>query len=136
MHYSGFQGRYVFDATYTREGNSRFAPAKRWGNFWSVGSAWNIHKESFMENFEYINNLKVRASYGVTGNANIGLNSYQALFGFGGTYGGGGAINPASFGNSDLSWETSHTFDVGIDIGLFQNRISTSIGYCRRECKD
>ena len=136
MHYSGFQGRYVFDATYTREGNSRFAPAKRWGNFWSVGSAWNIHKESFMENFEYINNLKVRASYGVTGNANIGLNSYQALFGFGGTYGGGGAINPASFGNSDLSWETSHTFDVGIDIGLFQNRISTSIGYYRRESKD
>jgi TonB-linked SusC/RagA family outer membrane protein len=136
MHYSGFNGKYVFDATFTREGNSRFAPAKRWGNFWSVGSAWNIHKEGFMEDVEAINNLKVRASYGVTGNANIGLNSYQALFGFGGSYAGGGAINPSSFGNADLSWETSHTFDVGLDVGLFQNRISTSIAYFRRESKD
>jgi TonB-dependent starch-binding outer membrane protein SusC len=135
-HYSGYNGKYVFDATFTREGNSRFAPAKRWGNFWSVGAGWNIHKESFMQNLDYINNLKVRASYGVTGNANISQNSYQALFGFSNSYAGGGAINAASFGNADLSWETSHTFDVGVDVGLFQNRVSASIGYYQRESKD
>ena len=136
FHYSAFQGRYVLDATFTREGNSRFAPDKRWGNFWSVGAAWNIQKEGFMKNLDYINSLKLRASYGVTGNANINLNTYQALFGFNGTYAGSGSINPSSFGNKDLSWETSHTFDFGVDVGLFQNRITTSIGYYRRESKD
>jgi TonB-linked SusC/RagA family outer membrane protein len=136
MHYSGFNGKYVFDATYTREGNSRFASTNRWGNFWSVGSAWNIHKEDFMKGTKHINNLKLRASYGVTGNANIGLNSSQTLFGFSNNYAGEGVINPSSFGNSDLSWETSHTFDIGMDVGLFDDRVSGSIAYFKRESKD
>jgi TonB-linked SusC/RagA family outer membrane protein len=135
-HYTGMNNKYVFDATYRREGNSRFSSDNRWGDFWSVGAAYNLHKEDFMENIEAINNLKLRASYGVTGNANIGLNSYQALFGFGSSYAGAGATTPTSFGNSDLSWETSHTLDVGFDFGLFQNKISGSFAYFRRESKD
>ena len=136
VHYSGFDGKYVFDATYRREGNSRFAPANRWGDFWSVGAAWNLHKENFLADSEFVNNLKLRASYGVTGNANIAINSYQALLGFSADYAGEGAIFPSTFGNDDLSWETSHTLDVGVDFGLLDNRISGNLAYYRRESKD
>ncbi|TJY37053.1 SusC/RagA family TonB-linked outer membrane protein [Pontimicrobium aquaticum] len=136
IHYSGYNGKYVIDGTFTREGNSRFSSANRWGNFWSVGAAWNLHKESLLENSEVINNLKLRGSFGVTGNANISLNQYQAQFGFEGSYAGQGAINPDVFGNDNLSWETSHTLDVGIDFGLFNNIVSGTAGYYKRESKN
>jgi len=135
-HYTAFDSKYVLDATYRREGSSRFAPKNRWGDFWSVGAAWNIYKEAFLADNSVISNLKLRGSYGVTGNANIGLNQYQALFGYGSTYGGEGATAPTNFGNDDLSWETSKTLDVGMDFGLFQNRISGSFGYYQRESND
>lgn len=135
-HYTAFDSKYVLDGTFRREGSSRFAPENRWGNFWSVGAAWNIYKEDFLADNSIINNLKLRASYGVTGNANINLNQYQALFGYGTTYGGEGAVAATNFGNSDLSWETSNTLDLGMDFGLFQNRISGSFGYFQRESND
>ncbi|TRZ43085.1 SusC/RagA family TonB-linked outer membrane protein [Robertkochia solimangrovi] len=136
MHYSAFNGRYVFDATYRREGNSRFASDNRWGNFWSVGGAWNIHRESFLEGSNLFSNLKLRASYGVTGNANIDLNQYQALLNYDSDYAGEGASYPGTFGNNDLSWETSHTYDIGIEMGFFRNRITANVGYYNRESKD
>lgn len=136
LNYSAFDSRYVLNATYRREGSSRFAPSNRWGNFWSVGGAWNIHKEGFMHNADFVNNLKLRASYGVTGNAAIPLNQYQSLLNFDGDYNGEGASYPATFGNEDLSWETSYTVDVGLDFGFLQNRINGSVAYYRRESKD
>lgn len=135
-HYSAFNGRYVLDATYRREGSSRFAPKNRWGNFWSVGGAWNIHKEKFMEDVSAITNLKLRASYGVTGNAAIDLNSYQALLGFSANYNGEGASFPSTFGNENLSWETSNTLDLGLEFGFLDNRIKGSFGYYKRNSKD
>jgi TonB-linked SusC/RagA family outer membrane protein len=136
LNYSAFNSKYVLNATYRREGSSRFAKDNRWGNFWSVGAAWNIHKENFMQGTDFINNLKLRASYGVTGNASIDLNSYQALLNFDSDYNGEGASYPGSFGNKDLSWETSNTIDLGVDFGFINNRISGSFGYYRRESKD
>lgn len=136
VHYTAFDSKYVLDGTYRREGSSRFSPANRWGDFWSVGAAWNIYKENFLADNSVINNLKLRASYGVTGNANINLNQYQALFGYGNSYGSEGAVVPSNFGNNDLSWETSNTLDLGIDFGLFSNRISGSFGYYQRESND
>ena len=136
MHYSGFDGKYVLDATYRREGNSRFAPNKRWGDFWSVGAAWNLYKENFLAGSEVLSNLKLRGSYGVTGNANIAINLYQALLGFDSDYAGEGAVYPSTFGNNDLSWETSHTFDVGLDFGFFKDRITGTAAYYRRESRD
>jgi len=135
-HYSGFGGKYILDATYRREGNSRFSPENRWGDFGSVGAAWNLQKENFLVNSDVVNALKLRASYGVTGNANIGLNQYQALLAYDANYAGAGASYPSTFGNNDLSWEVAHTLDVGVDYGLFQNRISGSVAYYRRETKD
>lgn len=134
--YSAFDGKYVLDLSYRREGNSRFSQDNRWGNFWSVGAAWNIFKEDFLANSNVVNNLKLRGSYGVTGNANIGLNLYQSLFGFSADYGGEGAQYVDTFGNQNLSWETSNTLDVGVDFALFNNVVSGSAAYYHRTSKD
>ncbi|QGY48240.1 SusC/RagA family TonB-linked outer membrane protein [Maribellus comscasis] len=135
VHYS-FNGKYIADATIRQEGSSRFSDDNRWGTFWSVGGAWNIHRENFLSDSGVINSLKLRASYGVTGNANIDLNQYQELLNFDSDYAGEGASYPGNFGNPDLTWETSHTVDVGIDFGILKNRITGSVGYFRRESKD
>ena len=130
-----FDDKYVLNGTYRREGNSRFSSDNRWGNFWSVGGAWNLHREDFISS-DNINLLKLRASYGVTGNANINLNTYQVLFQYSTNYAGTAAAFPSTYGNENLTWETNRTLDVGLDFGLFQNRISGSVGYYTRESQD
>ncbi|TJY37425.1 TonB-dependent receptor [Pontimicrobium aquaticum] len=136
LHYSGFDGKYVLDLSYRYEGNSRFHPDERWGSFWSVGGAWNLHKENFISDVNWINNLKFRASYGVTGNANIGLNQYQSLFSYGVDYNGQGAQVVNTFGNNKLTWEKSNTLDLGIDFGLLDGSISGSVSYFNRKSSD
>ena len=135
-HYNGFNGKYVADLTVRREGNSRFNSENRWGNFGSVGVAWNFHKEAFLLESSIVDNLKLRASYGITGNANILLNKYQALFGYDSDYAGEGAAYANTFGNNELSWETSNTVDVAVDFGLFDNVLSGSLGYYKRISRD
>ncbi|SEB47737.1 TonB-linked outer membrane protein, SusC/RagA family [Maribacter dokdonensis] len=134
--YAAFGGKYILDLSYRREGNSRFAENNRWGNFYSVGAAWNIAKEDFLADSKVIDNLKLRGSYGVTGNANIDLNQYQSLFGFSADYGGEGAQYVDTFGNEDLTWELSKTFDVGIDFAMFNNVFSGSVAYFQRTSED
>jgi len=136
VHYSAFDGRYVADLSFRREGNSRFGREKRWGNFWSVGAAWNLNKEDFMTGVDFVNTLKLRVAYGVTGNANIGFNQYQSLFTFGVDYTGEGAQALNTFGNKNLSWETSATIDVGLEFGLFNGALSGSLGYFTRTSSD
>ncbi len=128
--------RYVLDLTYRREGNSRFGADNRWGDFWAVGAAWNLHREDFLSNNDVINTLKLRGSYGKTGNANIGINSYQVLFNYDADYAGTGASYPATFGNEDLTWETSYTFDAGLEFGLIGNRITGSLAYYKKKTED
>lgn len=135
-HFSAFDGKYVLDASFRREGNSRFSAKNRWGNFWAVGGAWNVYKENFLMDSDLISDLKLRASYGVTGNANIDLNQYQSLLSYDFDYAGEGASYPSTVANPDLSWETSHTIDLGIDFGFLKQRITGSFGYFRRESKD
>lgn len=136
IHYSAYDGRFVLDATYRREGNSRFSEDNRWGDFWSVGGAVNIHKLGFLYGNNTITNMKLRGSYGVTGNANIGLNQYQSLLGYDSDYAGSGASYPSTFGNADLTWETAKNFDVGMELGFFQNRITANVTYFNRESQD
>ncbi|UAB84709.1 TonB-dependent receptor [Zunongwangia sp. SCSIO 43204] len=131
-----FDSKYVLNATYRREGNSRFSDDNRWGNFWAFGAAWNLHRESFLSDSEFVNNLKIRGSYGKTGNANIGINNYQVLFNYNADYAGTGASYPAGYGNPDLTWETSYTLDVGLDFGLLQNRLTGTLGYYDRRSED
>jgi TonB-linked SusC/RagA family outer membrane protein len=131
-----YDNRYVVNGTYRREGNSRFTPDNRWGNFWSVGTAWNIHREAFLEGNRNINMLKLRASYGVTGNAGIGLNQYQTLFTYSGAYDGEAAAFPSSFGNPDLTWELSKAYDFGVDFAFLENRINGTLSYYNRKSED
>lgn len=136
VHYS-FEGKYIADATYRREGSSLFSSDNRWGDFWSLGAAWNMHRENFMQTAEaVVSNLKIRASYGVTGNSNITLNQYQGLLNYDADYAGEGASYPGTSGNEDLSWETAHTLDVGLGFGLFENRVFGSLAYYRRESRN
>ena len=131
-----YSDKYILNATFRREGNSRFSEDNRWGNFWSVGAAWNIHRESFMEGMDVISNLKPRASYGKTGNANIEINQYQVMLGFDSNYAGQAAVYPSGYGNNDLTWETQTTMDVGLDFGFLENKITGSFSYYYRVSDD
>lgn len=131
-----FQSKYIFYASYRREGNSRFPADFRWGNFYSMGVAWNMHDESFLSGVGFINQLKLRASVGRTGNAGIGLNRYQSSLGFSADYDGSAAIFPSSFGNSQLSWEKADSYEVGMDFAFMDNRISGAFQYYSRTTFD
>ena len=130
-----YDGRYVVDATIRREGSSRFAPENRFGTFGSVGAAWNIHRESFMEGGLF-NTLRLRASYGLTGNNAVGLNNYQALLAYGADYSNNGGAEPSQFGNPDLTWEKGENFDVGVTFGLLDNRVNGTFTYFNRRTYD
>lgn len=131
-----YQGKYLFNGSYRREGNSRFAPTNRWGNFWSVGVGWNVHEEAFFNPEGLINSLKVRTSLGKTGNAGIDLNTYQSSLGFSSDYGGTAVIFPSSFGNENLRWETATSFEIGLDWALLDNKVSGVFNYYNRETQD
>ena len=130
-----YDGKYVVDATIRREGSSFFPSEKRFGTFGSVGAAWNVYKEDFMQG-SIFNELRLRASYGVTGNNAVGANTYQALLSYGADYSNNGGATPSQFGNADLSWENGNVFDAGVVFGLFDNRLSGSFTYFNRETTD
>jgi TonB-linked SusC/RagA family outer membrane protein len=136
VHYVGFSGKYVGDLTNRREGNSRFGPDNRWGDFYSIGAAWNLHKEDFLADSDIFDNLKLRASYGKSGNANISINQYQALLAYDADYAGQGAVYTSTFGNSNLSWETNYSYDVAVDFGMFDGKLAGSLGYYSRDSED
>ena len=131
-----YKSKYFIDLTYRNEGSSRFAPGKRFGSFWSVGAAWNLKKENFLFDADWLSNLKLRASYGISGNSAIGLNRYQALLAFNSDYAGSGAIYPSEFGNDDLTWEKNKNYDLGIDFAVLSNRISGSFAYFNKTTFD
>lgn len=122
------------DASYRYEGNSRFSEDNRWGSFWSIGLGYVLSKEDFMKNISVVNNLKLRTSYGKTGNAAIGLNLYQATVGFG-SYNDVASILTNQLGNQNLTWETANSFDIGVDFGLF-DRLNGSITYFNKLSQD
>lgn len=131
-----YRGKYVADFTFRREGSSRFAPGHRFGNFWSAGVAWNLSEESFIKNIEFISNLRLRASYGLSGSTSVGLNRYQALLSYDADYANQGAVYPSGYGNSLLTWEKNHTLDVGTDFGFMNERITGSFAYFYRNTFD
>ena len=131
-----FQDKYIFNFTWRNDGSSRFASGYRFGNFFSYGIAWNISNENFLADNSVVNNLKLRASWGEAGDQNIGLNQYQSLFGYTADYDSQGAVFPTAFGNAIISWEKSEKLDVALDFGLFNNRVTGSVGYYQRDTND
>ncbi|WP_295767077.1 SusC/RagA family TonB-linked outer membrane protein [uncultured Mucilaginibacter sp.] len=126
-----FDEKYLLSASLRRDGNSKVAPDNRWQNFWSVGLGWNLHNEDFFK-VSWLDQLKLRSSYGVLGNADIGLFPYQALYTLGRNNYTQPGFTQASLPNYDLKWETSKNFDIGIDFTAFTGRISGSVEYFNR----
>lgn len=131
-----YMGKYIADLTFRREGSSRFAEDRRFGNFWAVGVAWNMSQENFMAGVSFIDNLRFRASYGVSGNSGVGLNAYQSLLSFSSDYAGVGAVTPSGYGNNMLTWEKNRNYDVGFDFAIMNNRIDGSVSYFNKETFD
>lgn len=131
-----FKDKYILSGSFRRDGSSRFGTNNRYGNFWSVGASWNVDKEDFMNHFEIISQLKLRTSYGVNGNANIGNYDWQPNYAFGSNYNGAPGSAPSSPGNVDLTWELNKPFNFGIDVGVLKNRITLSAEYYNRKSED
>lgn len=136
-----WDGKYLLTASLRHEGSSKFGKNNKWGNFPAVSIGWRISNESFMEpSHSWLNDLKIRADYGESGNQNFG--SYMSLAtmaGYGYSYingrylqGWGASKNP----NPDLKWERAKNWNIGLDFAMFNNRFSGSLNYFRRRTED
>jgi len=141
--YSSFLGQaeYEWDETYIatvsfrRDGSSRFGANNRWGNFWSVSGSWIISNETFMNNAHFLDQLALRASYGTTGNAEIGNYEAYGLYGLTTSYIGTPASFPQRIANPNLTWEVNKTVNVGLDIDIL-DRINFSLDVYQRDNYD
>ena len=131
--YSLFE-RYFASASFRRDASSRFHPDHRWGNFWSLSGAWLISKESFF-NVSWVDELKLKASYGEQGNDGIGNYRYTTTYSFKNSN-GSLALVPGSLGNKDISWEKSGNFNVGVEFSLFKGRLSGQVEVFDRSTYD
>ena len=133
-----FKDRYVVSASYRTDGSSRFGPNNKWGSFPSVSAAWLIAKEKFMQNLPAISNLKIRGSYGVTGNFNIGDFQYLGVMGSGVYSPNNTTVKSTAeitISNPNLSWEKVNGYDVGVELGLFENRLNIEFDYYNKETR-
>jgi TonB-linked SusC/RagA family outer membrane protein len=130
-----YDDKYFGSASYRRDASSRFAKANRWGNFWSVGGAWLISKEKWC-NASWIDQLKLKASIGQQGNDNIEDYAYTDLYDLTASSDTNMSASFARLGNSDITWETTTNFNVGLEFSLFGNRLSGSIDYYNKKTTD
>lgn len=126
----GFQGKLYADASLRYEGNSRFAADERWGTFYALGLGYVLTEEDYMQDLDFLTFLKVRASYGKTGNSGVGLNEYQATVGFN-SYNDRASIQPSNLGNRNLTWETAQSVDIGVEFEIAE-RLSGNVTVFRK----
>lgn len=122
-----FASKYMFTATIRRDGSSRFGANHKWGSFPSFSIGYNLSEENFMKNVNFISNLKLRASYGISGNNQIGDYTHIGLLSVTRYVDNNGlapGLVPSSLANDDLTWEKSRQTNLGLDLGLFQDRIA------------
>lgn len=137
-----YDDRYYVSASYRRDGSSRFSKENRWGNFYSFGLSWRLSQEDFMKDITWIDNLKLRGSYGETGNDAI-LNAdgeqdyyaYQMLYGLGINNGTEAGVYLSGMANTRLKWETQVSSDAAIEFGLF-GRLTGTVEYFRKTSRD
>ena len=128
-----YKDKYILSGSFRRDGSSRFGPNNKYGNFYSIGASWNVDKEEFLVNSRLISQLKLRASYGKSGNASIGNYDYYRSYGFGANYNSTPGSFPSNVGNPDLTWEENKPLDLGVDIGFFKNRINITADVYKRK---
>ncbi|GAB2529330.1 SusC/RagA family TonB-linked outer membrane protein [Rufibacter soli] len=131
-----YNGKYSVKGTLRYDGSSRFGANNRFGLFSGIAAAWNISEESFLKSVDWVNNLKVRASWGQNGRDGIGNFDARYLYSGAGVYGGAAGIGPSSLPNPDLKWEVREMIDLGVDFAFFSNRVSGTIGGFLEKNKD
>ena len=149
-----FKNTYFASFSYRRDGSSRFIGSNRWGNFFSGSAAWMISNEDFMKDVKWVNMLKLKASFGQQGNddllySNVSALSYSKADGYARNFhpaydqyrltGANGVFSDATLyykGNPDLTWETSTSYNIGVDFSLFNSRLNGSIEYFGRKSSD
>lgn len=138
-----YKGKYLLQATIRRDGSSAFGVNNRWGMFPSVSAGWNIDRESFMSNVSFVDNLKLRAGYGVSGNS-VGFDAYTARLVYGAQsgsyfYSNGKwltAIGPIQNDNPNLKWERTATVNIGLDFSLFKNKLLGTLDVYNKKTTD
>lgn len=143
-----FDNRYFFSGSIRRDASSCFAPGHQWGTFWSVSGAWNLAQEVFMQNAEWIDQLKIKASFGQQGNDNLGRDDASNQFavckyyawadqykitGANGVWSDGQLVYK---GNPDITWETSNNLNVGVDFSFLRGLVSGTVEYFNRQTSD
>jgi TonB-linked SusC/RagA family outer membrane protein len=127
--------KYLFTFTGRADGSSKFGPDNKWGYFPSGAIAWRISRENFFKNVNWINDLKLRGSYGLTGNQNIGDQMYRTLYSPT-TYAGSTALIPTQLGNPGIKWETTKEADIGLDMSLLSDRLYAAFDWYNRQTSD
>ncbi|MBN8821377.1 MULTISPECIES: TonB-dependent receptor [unclassified Spirosoma] len=137
-----YDQKYFLSGSVRRDGSSKFYTDSRWGTFYSVSGAWRLDQEEFVRSIPSINLLKLRSSYGQTGNdgggntadgASISYYAWQPLYGLGWNNASEAGILQTSLGNRNLAWESSNSFDVGLEFSLFKGRVSGTVEYFNRQ---
>ena len=131
-----YDDKYYISGSWRTDGSSRFAPGSRWGNFWSAGASWRISQEEFMKDVDWVDNLTLKFSYGVQGNNSVGsYYAYQALYDTSTPNATlpGATLNDVA--NADLTWESNHNLNAGIEARLF-NRLDLSFEFYNRKTFD
>ena len=130
--------RFLFDLSFREDASSQFGADKRWAPFWSVGAGWNLHHEKFMENLGWVQQFKIRGSYGLTGGQNYdpyqALTTYEYMTDERYHYAVGAAV--MAMGNEDLKWQRTWQQNYGVDLTLWDERIEFSADYYIKTSKD
>jgi len=136
LNYS-YGNRYLLDLSYRMDGSSQYGSEKKYSPFWAVGVGWNIHKEKFMENLPF-SRLKIRGSVGATGKASFAPYQSQTMFEYiqQNWYATGIGAELMALGNPNLKWETTMSYDLGLDLALLDDRISLTLGYYLKKTKN
>jgi TonB-linked SusC/RagA family outer membrane protein len=135
-----FNEKYLASATIRRDGSSRFGPSNRYGTFYAGSLGWRVDKESFLMNNTWIDRLLVRAGYGVIGNQEIPNYAFSDAYGVGYNYSFGNTKNVgyavSQLGNANVKWESSNQLNTGIDLGIWNGKLSVSLDYFNKTTSD
>lgn len=131
-----FDSKYFLGGSFRRDGSSRLSKDSRWGNFWSVSGSWKISSEEFMQEMKSVlDDLRLRASYGINGTLPSGNYDHMSLYKFGYNYLGKAGMRETDLGNKNLKWEKNNAFNIGLDFSLFR-RVSVTFDFYNRLTTD
>ena len=134
-HYA-YKGKYIADFSFRRDGSTKFGDKSRWGNFPALSFRWNISDEKFMQKLKWVNMLSIRPGWGVVGNQPGGEYLYFSKYSSGSAYNSSTSVAPSNIRLSSLKWEEKETWNLGFDLGLFNNKITADFNIYTQKTSD